>query len=235
MGAQSAGQVWRGQVTRVLSDGQVWVVVPQLMGSESLGPMPSHGATSVGARVLVALLGGSRQTMMAIPDPDAKFAEVDASLASIRTPSRSWAAVNTADQGAVSHEWDPDYGWVSWIDLALLKGTGDRGFTFPFASGVAGVVRPCGWQMTVLLSGVSGLSGVQPRVDYMNGATSTGSNALLSLSVWPDWSYQVEHDFILPASRSARPTFYALGVTASAVGRIGLTRPKLGTKSERSQ
>lgn len=83
MGAQSAGQVWRGRVLRVLDDGMVWVVVPQLMGDEPLGPMPSHGATVKDARVLVVLLGGSRQDMVAVPDPDARFADVGNGLGAL--------------------------------------------------------------------------------------------------------------------------------------------------------
>ena len=83
MGAQSAGQVWRGKVVRVLDDGMVWVVVPQLMGDEPLGPMPSHGATMQDARVLVVLLGGSRQDMVAVPDPDARFADVGNGLGAL--------------------------------------------------------------------------------------------------------------------------------------------------------
>ena len=235
MGSQSAGQVWRGTVTRVLEDGLVWVVVPQLMGSEPLGPMPSHGLTAVDSPVLVVLLGGSRQDMVAVPDPDARFAEAEETLAKIRTPAKSWWPSGHPGVEAISNEWDPDLGWVSWIDLAKLGSTGNLGFIYPFAAGVASVSRPSGWQMTVLLSGVSGVTGLQPRVDYMNGATRDGSNAMLSLAVWQDWAYQVEHDFILPASRAARPTFVALGVTASSVGRIGLTAPKLAAKSERSQ
>ncbi|MGP4995558.1 hypothetical protein [Glutamicibacter ardleyensis] len=235
MGSQSAGQVWRGTVTRVLDDGLVWVVVPQLMGSEPLGPMPSHGSTSVGAGVLVVMLGGSRQTMIAVPDPDERFAEVDATLGVIRAPANAWVAAAAPNQPAVSHEWDPNYGWVSWIDLAALAVVGDALFTFPYQAGIAAVARPYGWEMTVLTSGVSGVTGLRPRVDYMSGATIIGANAQLSLAGWTNWAYRVEHDFILPANTSARPTFLALGVTASSVGRIGLTAPKLATKSERSQ
>lgn len=83
MGSQSTGQVWRGTITRVLDDGLVWVVVPQLMGSEPLGPMPSHGATGVGADVLVVLLGGSRQNMISVPDYEVRLRDIESRLTAL--------------------------------------------------------------------------------------------------------------------------------------------------------
>lgn len=235
MSNKSSGQVWRGTIISVQTDGLVWVVVPQLMGTEQLGPMPSHGTGVPGGQVLVVFLGGSRQDMIAVPDADAHFDEVDATLGKIRTPSKAWAPVMGADSSAVSTEWDADRGWVSWIDLAKVESVGDVSFRFPNVQSTASVARPYGWQMGIVLDGVSGATGLRPKIDYMNAGVKTGSNAEITLAVWPDWGYQVEHDFILPANTLAAPTFVALGVSSSAVGRIGLSSPMLATKSERSQ
>jgi len=68
MTVQSAGQIWRGTVSRVLDDGLAWVIVPKLLGTAPVGPMPVHGNTEAGASVLVVLLGGTRQNMVAIPE-----------------------------------------------------------------------------------------------------------------------------------------------------------------------
>lgn len=230
--AQSAGQVWRGKVSRVMPDGTVWVVVPQLFGQEPLGPMPAHGVPSEGATVLVVLLGGSRQDMIAVPDPGAQVAEA---VAPISVPSAVWTAAEPSNTAALSHAWDPNHGWMTWVDLGLLAVRGDVMLTFPNPGAAQTTARPSGWQVRVITQGVSGVTGLRPKIDYLAGGTVTGSNAELSLTVWPDWAYQVEHDYILPASATARPTFVTLGVAPSATGRIGLTTPFLATKSERSQ
>lgn len=230
--AQSAGQVWRGKVTKVMSDGTVWAVVPQLFGQEPLGPMPSHGIPSVGASVLVVLLGGSRQDMIAVPDPAVQIAQA---IAPITVAAAAWAPANPVNAAAVSQTWDANLGWVTWVDLGLLAVRGDVTLTFPNPGAAQAVARPSGWQVRVFTQGVSGVVGLRPKVDYLAGGTVTGSNAQLSLAVWPDWAYQIDHDFILPAAATARPTFVALSVAPSATGRIGLTAPLVATKSERSQ
>ncbi|MHA7227827.1 hypothetical protein [Glutamicibacter soli] len=157
------------------------------------------------------------------------------SVASIVTASKKWAGLVAAHDSAVSVEFDPDYGWISWIDLSKLSTVGDVAFSFPHSIPTHTAARPYGWRMDVLTETVLGVTALQPRVDYMNGATVTGSNAELTLSPWPTWGYAVAHDFIVPASRAARPTFVIVGNTAASSGRIGLTRPKMGTKSEVSQ
>lgn len=153
----------------------------------------------------------------------------------IMAPAQVWRGDSSGNNPFVTTSWDSDFGWISWVDVASLPGAGDIGFWFPFDEALATAARPYGWSMQVFTQGLAGVGSLRPRVDYMNGATVTGSNAELSLTAWPDWSYRVEHDFILPASRAARPAFVLVGKTAGATGRIGLTRPKLGTKSERSQ
>lgn len=156
-------------------------------------------------------------------------------VAPIASPANKWTGVLAAHDSAVSTEFDPDYGWISWIDLSKVSTVGDVAFYFPFDNALNTAARPYGWRMDILTRGISGVTGLQPKVEYMNGATVTGANAELSLSPWRTWGYAVSHDFILPASRAARPAFVLLGNTAGSTGRIGLTRPKLGTKSERSQ
>lgn len=158
-----------------------------------------------------------------------------AHLAKILTPAQSWNADVAADNIAITAEWDPSLGWISWIDASRLTGTGDRAFWFPHDGTTATSSRPHGWTMTVITQELTGVTGLRPRVDYMNGQTRTGSNAEISLTRWPNWSYSIAHDFILPANRSARPAFLALGRTGSASGRIGLTVPTLAAKSERSE
>lgn len=157
------------------------------------------------------------------------------SVASIVTASKKWAGLIAAHDSAVSVEFDPDYGWITWIDLSKITTAGDVAFSFPHTVSASTSARPYGWSMNILAEGVAGVTALRPRVDYMNGATVTGSNAELALTAWPTWGYSVAHDFILPASRLPRPTFVVVGNTAASAGRIGLTRPKLGTKSERSQ
>lgn len=156
-------------------------------------------------------------------------------LNKIMAPAQVWRGDSSGNNAHISTLWDPDYGWISWIDVGSLPGTGDIGFWFPFEDSTAASTRPFAWTLDVLLQDITGLAGVRPRVDYMNGTTVTGSNAQLTLTAWPDWSYKVEHDFILPANQAARPAFLILGKTSGASGRIGLTRPKLGTRSEVSQ
>lgn len=158
-----------------------------------------------------------------------------ASVASIVTPTKKWSGLVPADDSAVTVEFDPDYGWISWIDLSKIGTVGDVAFSFPHTTSASTSSRPYGWGMNVLTEGVGGVSALRPRVDYMNGATVTGSNAELSLTAWATWGYSVAHDFILPASRSPRPTFVVVGKTAGSTGRIGLTRPVLATKSEVSK
>lgn len=156
-------------------------------------------------------------------------------LSRIMAPAQVWRADVSGNDAHVQTTWDADYGWISWVDVAKLPGTGDVGFWFPTDGNTAGSSRPYAWSMDILTESLAGVGSLRPRVDYMNGATRTGSNADLSLTAWPDWAYRVEHDFILPASRAARPAFVLVGKTAAASGRIGLTRPRLGAKSERSQ
>lgn len=83
MSNKSSGQIWRGTVTRVLDDGLVWVLVPQLMGTEQLGPMPAHGNPTVGLPVLIVLLGGSRQDMIAVPDYEARLQGIESRLTAL--------------------------------------------------------------------------------------------------------------------------------------------------------
>lgn len=153
----------------------------------------------------------------------------------IMAPAQVWRGDSSGNNAHVETTWDPDFGWISWVDVAALAGSGDVGFWFPFDDSVASSSRPFAWTLDVLTRDLQGVGALRPRVDYMNGATRTGSNAELSLTAWPDWSYRVEHDFILPASRAARPAFVLVGKASNASGRIGLTRPRLGAKSERSQ
>lgn len=157
------------------------------------------------------------------------------SVASIVTASKKWGGLVAAHDSAVSMEFDPDYGWITWIDLSKITTAGDVAFSFPHTVSASTSARPYGWSMNVLTEGVGGVTALRPRVDYMNGATVTGSNAELSLAPWATWGYSVSHDFIVPASRSPRPTFVIIGNTAGSSGRIGLTRPVLATKSEVSQ
>lgn len=157
------------------------------------------------------------------------------SVASIVTGSKKWAGLLAAHDSAVTTEFDPDYGWISWIDLSKIATAGDVAFSFPHTVSASTSARPYGWSMNVIAEGVSGVGSLRPRVDYMNGATVAGSNAELSLTAWPTWGYSVAHDFILPASRLPRPTFVVVGNTSASTGRIGLTRPILATKSEVSQ
>lgn len=156
-------------------------------------------------------------------------------LNKIMAPAQVWRGDAPGNNDHITTSWDPDYGWVSWIDISALPGTGDIGFWHPFDAATATSARPYGWELLIIAQDVQGITGLRPRVDYMNGNTRAGSNAELSLSPWPDWAYRVEHDYILPASRAARPALVILGKTANASGRIGLTRPRLGAKSERSQ
>ncbi len=83
MQSQSAGQVWRGTVSAVTSEGLAWCVIPALMGSELVGPMASHGAVEQDDSVLVVLLGGSRQDMIALPDYEPRFTLLESRLAAL--------------------------------------------------------------------------------------------------------------------------------------------------------
>ncbi|MGP9782522.1 hypothetical protein ACT3UQ_08690 [Glutamicibacter sp. AOP12-B1-11] len=186
----------------------------------SAGIVPPEGAEELNARIDAL---------------ESQVAESQIYLNRIMAPAQVWVGDSSGNNAHVETLWDADLGWVSWIDVAALPGTGDIGFWYPSSDAVQASARPYGWSMQVFTQGLAGVGSLRPRVDYMDGATVTGSNAELSLTAWPDWSYRVEHDFILPASRAARPAFVLVGRTAGATGRIGLTRPKLGTKSERSQ
>ncbi|MNW35791.1 hypothetical protein D3C74_127930 [compost metagenome] len=178
---------------------------------------------------------GSGQVNDRIDELQNQINQQQAYLNKIMAPAQVWRGDSSGNNAFVSTLWDPDYGWISWIDVAALPGTGDVGFWFPYDATTQASSRPYGWKVDVLLQDVAGVGSIRPRVDYMSGSTVAGTNAELSLTAWPDWSYSVEHDFILPASQAARPAFVLVGKTEGATGRIGLTRPKLGTKSERSQ
>ena len=59
--------VWRGSVLRMLPDGRAWVLVPQLFGSENVGPLPVFGALLVdGAPCLVVSVSGSRDDLVVL-------------------------------------------------------------------------------------------------------------------------------------------------------------------------
>ena len=152
----------------------------------------------------------------------------------IASPALAWRLVS-GDQSVIQTKWDPDYGWVSWLDVGRLAGSGEVALFFPAPSTLSTTARPFAWSMDVFTQGLAGVTGLSPRVQYMNGSTVSGQNDEVSLQAWPDWSYRVEHDFILPASRTARPAFLLLSKTSTASGLIGLSRPRLGAKSERSQ
>lgn len=186
----------------------------------SAGIVPPEGAEELNSRIDAL---------------ETQVTEQQVYLNRIIAPAQVWVGDSSGNNSHIETLWDADYGWISWIDVAALPGTGDIGFWFPYDDSVEASSRPYGWSMQILLQSVSGVGSLRPRVDYMSGSTVAGSNAELSLTAWPDWSYRVEHDFILPASQAARPAFVLVGKTAGAAGRIGLTRPKLGTKSERSQ
>lgn len=178
---------------------------------------------------------GEEEVNARIDQLESQVAVQQSYLNRIMAPAQVWRADVSGNDAYVQTSWDADYGWISWVDVASLPGSGDIGFWFPSVGNTAGSNRPFAWSMDILAESLTGVGSLRPRVDYMNGATRTGSNAELSLTAWPDWSYRVEHDFILPANRVARPAFVLVGKTAGATGRIGLTRPRLGAKSERSQ
>ena len=196
-----------------------------VLGAEHLS------AGSVGVSQLQDGSVGSAQ----LQDGAVGRAELDSVVAGavsrVLDPVRVWSG-----PGVVETTWDANLGWVSWVDVSTVGATALAEWVFPAAVDAVGVARPSGWQCTVVTVGLTGVSMVSPHVAYVDGAGAvTGVNAEVGLTAWSDWSYRVEHDFILPANCWPRPTFALSLVEASASGRVGITAPRVATKSERSQ